>query len=462
MYLQFLGATEEVTGSCHLLEINGHKILLDCGLIQGGRKKEARNREPFPFKFISIDAIVLSHAHIDHSGRIPLIVKEGFKGPIYTHYACKDLCSIMLADAAYINEKDTEHENRKRKRKGLAEVEPLYTKHDAEKSMSHFKGLNYEQKQKILPGIEIRLKDAGHILGSSIIELWLQEGETKRKLVFSGDLGFDGALIMRDPAVIKEADIVLMESTYGDRLHRSPEATINELSRIFRDTAEAKGNVLIPSFAVGRTQELLYLFSLHYEEWGLGDWQIFLDSPLAIKATEIHAQHARLHDKTVGTFWSSNKVEGLLPNLSFMRSTEESTTLNRIKSKAIIIAGSGMCTGGRIHHHLKYNAWRDNCHIIIVGYQAMGTIGRKLVDGEKYIKLWGETIHVAAKVHTVGGISAHADQDGLCRWYANFENHPPIYLVHGEPDAINTLAGMLENKLHAPVKIAKYKELVEL
>lgn len=462
MNLQFLGATEEVTGSCHLLDINGHKILLDCGLFQGGRKKEERNRDPFPFDVKAIDALVLSHAHIDHSGRIPLIVKQGFKGPIYTHRACKDLCSIMLADAAYINEKDTEHENRRRKRKGLPEVLPLYTKHDAEVCMSNFSGLDYQQKLEILPGVEIRLQDAGHILGSSIIEIWLQENGVKRKLVFSGDLGFDGALIMNDPVFIKDADIVLLESTYGDRLHRSSEETIKELGQIFKATAEAKGNILIPSFAVGRTQELLYLFSQHFEEWGLGDWQIFLDSPLAIKATEIHAHHASLHNESVGSFWTSKKVDNLLPNLSFLRTTEESINSNYIKSRAIFIAGSGMCTGGRILHHLKHNAWRDNCHIIIVGYQAMGTTGRKLVDGAKFIKLWGETIRVSAKVHTVGGISAHADQDGLCRWYASFENHPDVYLIHGEPDATKKLAEALSNKYHAPVKIAEYMQRVEL
>ncbi len=462
MYLQFLGAAGEVTGSCYLLEVNGSKLLLDCGLIQGSRKDEERNQNPFPFDPRSLDAIILSHAQIDHSGRIPLIVKQGFKGPIFTHRACADLCLIMLEDAGYLNEKDAEQDNRKRERKGLSLVKPLYTVADANNSISQFKRIDYDQKYDVIPGVTLRLSDAGHILGSSIVEIWLQEGEINRKLVFSGDLGFDGALILNDPAVVKKADVVLMESTYGDRLHRPASETLEELSQIFKETAKANGNILIPSFAVGRTQELIYLFSQHYDEWNLNDWLIFLDSPLAIEATEIHLRHAHLHQKEVASFWSAKSSHGLLPNLNFLRKTEESMRVNRMKSKAIIIAGSGMCTGGRIRHHLKHNVWRKSCHIIIVGYQAKGTTGRALVDGAKYIRLWGETIRVAAKVHTVGGISAHADQDGLCRWYANFDNHPPVYLVHGEPAAAKLLAEKLKTKFDAPVSIATHFDRIAL
>jgi metallo-beta-lactamase family protein len=462
MQVEFLGAAGEVTGSCHLVKVGQHRILLDCGLIQGRVSDEARNREPFPFDPESIDAVVLSHAHIDHSGRIPMLVKAGFSGPIYTHRACRDLCRIMLKDSAFLNEKDVEWENRKRKRKGLNTIEPLYSIDEARQAMRHFKGMEYQQKKRILPNISIRLNDAGHILGSSIVELWLDDDGTQRKLVFSGDMGRPGMPILEDPTAIKKADLVIMESTYGNRLHRSWQETQKEIGEVLETAKSNKGNILIPSFAVGRTQEILYMFAKYYDEWNLQRWQVFLDSPLAIEATRIFTQHTELFDPEMKELWTQHKEQPLLPNLHLSRTANQSIALNRIHSGAIIIAGSGMCSGGRIKQHFKHNIWRKACHVVITGFQARGTLGRTLVDGAKHIRLWGETVRVAAKVHTIGGLSAHADQNGLKNWYANFEGRPPVVLVHGETLALESLQIVLQTELNARVEIASPGKIVNL
>ena len=460
--IEFFGATGEVTGSCHLVTVGKHKILLDCGLIQGRSKDEERNREPFPFDPASIDAVVLSHAHIDHSGRLPLLVKSGFRGSIYTHRACRDLCRIMLKDSAFINEKDVQWENRKRARKGLDLIEAMYTVEDAQIAMKQFKGMVYQQKKRILPNVTLCLNDAGHILGSSIVELWLEDEGQQRKLVFSGDLGRSGMPILEDPAVISDADMVIMESTYGDRMHRSWDETQKEISEVLSIATNGNGNVLIPAFSVGRTQEILYLFAKYYKQWNLDRWDIFLDSPLAIEATRIFMNHTDLFDDDMQALLQENKQQSILPNLHISRTTNQSMALNRVHSGAIIIAGSGMCSGGRIKQHLKHNVWRSDCHVIISGFQARGTLGRKLVDGAKRIKLWGETVRVAASVHTIGGLSAHADQTGLKNWYGNFKNRPPIVLVHGEEQAQECLSEVLQTELNANVTIAKYKQKINL
>ena len=460
--VQILGAAEEVTGSCHLVTAGDKLLLLDCGLIQGQRKDEARNKEPFRFDPRTIDAVVLSHAHIDHSGRLPMLVKAGYSGPIYTHRASRDLCRIMLKDSAFLNEKDAEWENRKRLRKGLEPVEALYTLEDAQLAMSLFKGLVYRKKTRILPNVTLRLNDAGHILGSSIIELWLEDQGLVRKLVFSGDIGRPGMPILQDPAFIEEADLVIMESTYGDRLHRSWKETQSEIQTVVEKSTSSRGNILIPAFAVGRTQEILYMLARYYREWKLDRWRIFLDSPLAIEATRIFTRHSELFDKDMKDLWQQQQAQSILPNLHISRTSNQSMALNRIHSGAMIIAGSGMCTGGRIKHHLKHNIWRRECHVIITGFQAQGTTGRALVDGASYIRLWGETVRVAAGIHTVGGLSAHADQQGLKTWYSQFNDRPPVLLVHGETDSLESLGNILKNELNAPVTIARRGQVVDL
>jgi metallo-beta-lactamase family protein len=459
MKLTFLGAAGAVTGSCYLLQTSRATLLLECGQIQGSPTEEALNRLPLPVPWDSIDAIVLSHAHIDHSGRLPLSHREGYDGPIYTHDATRALCEVMLRDSGYLHEKDADWENNKRRRKGLPPIKPLYTQADAEAVLGQFVGLEYGIRREILPGVEVRLNDAGHILGAAIVELWLQDRGVGRKLVFSGDLGYAEAPVMNDPAVISEADLVMLESTYGDRTHRSFDSTLEELKTIFRSAADSGGNVLIPAFAVGRTQDLLFLMSEHFADWRLDRWQVFLDSPMAIEATDIYSRYRRLYRAELfrdGRNWPA------LPNFAATKSSEDSMALNRIESGAIIIAGSGMCTGGRIRHHLKHNVWRPECHVVMIGFQAQGTLGRRLVDGARRIRLWQEAIQVKASVHTVGGLSAHADQEGLLDWYGGFQGRPPVYLVHGEEKARLALTDKLEQRYGVEARRPRLDETVSL
>jgi len=462
MKLHCYGAAGEVTGSCHLIQVGSKRVLLDCGLLQGGDETEQRNRQPFPFDVQALDAVILSHAHIDHSGRLPLLYREGYRGPIYTQRACRDLCRIMLKDSAFLSERDAEWDNRKRQRKGLPPVQPLYTVQDAQRVMHQFKVIDYGDRTQIVPGVEVELVDAGHILGSSIVQLWLREHDAERKLVFSGDLGYHEDPILADPTRIRDADLVLMESTYGNRCHRSLVDTYAEIHQVMSEAMEERGNILMPAFAVGRTQEILYLLGKHYDDWGVGNWLVFLDSPMAIEATEVYLRHSELFNEEAYSLWKQHKQQPLLPNLHFSRTAQQSMRLNRIRSGAIIVAGSGMCNGGRIRHHLKHNIWRRDCHVIIAGFQARGTLGRSLVDGAESIRLWGEQIKVAAKIHTIGGLSAHADQAGLLRWYGGYENRPPVLLVHGEPEASEALQQELRARYQARVGIAKTGEALDL
>ena len=432
MQIEFYGAAGEVTGSCHILDVGGRRFLLDCGLIQGGRKAEARNRDPFPFAAEDIDAVVLSHAHLDHSGRLPLLCRRGFSGPIHAQNATRDLSRVLLLDAASLAESDAFHENRRRKRKGLGAVKPLFTVSDAELCLRQFRGHRYDEWFEVGPGVRARYRDAGHILGSASVELDLEEQGQRRRLVFSGDLGQYDTPILRDPAAIESADLVLMESTYGGRRHRSRDASVKELGEIIRGSD--RGNILIPCFAVGRSQEILYQLGTHHQEWGLDRWNIFLDSPMAIQASEIYWGYPHLYDEEAAALHRENARMPLLPNLSLSRTADESRAINRMERGAIVLAGSGMCTGGRILHHLKHNLWRENCRVIIVGYQAHGTLGRRLVDGADYVKIMGETIRVAASIHTIGGFSAHADEEDLLRWYSSMRGNPPVFLVHGESE----------------------------
>jgi metallo-beta-lactamase family protein len=455
MELKFLGAARSVTGSCHLLRVGGRTLLLDCGQIQGSRLDEELNRVPLPVG--EVDAVVLSHAHIDHSGRLPLLHKQGFAGPIFTHRATVDLCAIMLRDAAYLQEKDAEWQTKKRRRKGLAPVAPLYTRDDARAVLGQFVGLDYEVPREILPGVELTLRNAGHILGAAIIELALRENGRAFRLVFSGDLGYSAAPLMQPPTNVGHADLVLLESTYGNRSHRPFDATLDELRGIFRTAADGGGNILIPAFAVGRTQDLLHLLSKHYDDFGLARWSVYLDSPMAIATTELYWRHADLQRTQM--FGDADQPP---LNVTASESTADSMRINAIDSGAIVIAGSGMCSGGRILHHLKHNLWRPECHVVMIGFQAQGTLGRRLVDGADHVRLWGETIKVAAKIHTVGGLSAHADQAGLMAWYGAIESHPPVCLVHGEPGVQHALATALRSVYGADVRIPARGDVVEL
>ncbi|MCK4707758.1 MAG: MBL fold metallo-hydrolase, partial [Gammaproteobacteria bacterium] len=353
-------------------------------------------------------------------------------------------------------------ENKKRERKGLKLVEPFFTVEDAQDAMHQFRGINYGERKKLSGNISFRLSDAGHIVGSSIIELGGTENGVERKVVFSGDIGYPDRPILHDPAIIKKADLVIMESTYGDRLHRTAEETYQEMTDIICQAKSDKGNIIIPAFAVGRTQRLIYEFAKHYDDWDLGRWQIFLDSPMAISATEVYTKYTELYDDDACELWKKNNHTQLLPNFHLSRTANQSMQLNVMQSGAIIIAGSGMCTGGRVKHHLKHNIWRRDCHVIITGFQARGTLGRSLVVGTKRIRLWGETLNVNANIHTVGGFSAHADQAGLISWYQHFENTPPVILVHGEPSALSSLKASIQEQMNAEVTIAQKGKKLDL
>ncbi len=462
MELRFYGAAGEVTGSCCLLTTDGMRVLIDCGLIQGSKRDEARNAAAFPFDPAAIDAVVLSHAHIDHSGRLPLLVRRGYRGPIYTHRATRGLCRVLLPDSAALSRRDAEQESRRRARKGLPAVEALYTPDDVAATLRQFQNVEFGDTVNLLPGVRLRLHEAGHILGAASIELEVDSGGLTRRLVYSGDIGSYDMPIVRDPAPPRQADVLVMESTYGDRDHRSHEETLTELGEVLRRARHDQGNIIIPAFAVGRTQDLLYLFARHWDEWGLSRWKVYLDSPMAIQASRLYVTHDELHDEETRALAQGRGFMPPLPNLVLCRSPEESIRLNHVRHGAIIIAGSGMCNGGRVLHHLKHNAWRPECHVMIVGFQARGTLGRRLVDGTPWIRVHGEAIRVEAKVHTLGGMSAHAGQSELLRWYAGFESPPPTWLIHGEPQARDTLADTLAGRHGAAVRRPAYGEGVDL
>lgn len=450
MHVSFHGAAGEVTGSMHLVEAAGRRLLLDCGLIQGGREAEARNADPFPFEASTLDALIVSHAHIDHIGRVPLLVKRGFAGPIYAQAATAELMPVMLLDSASLAEGEAERANRHR-REGDPEVRPLYTRDDVQAAMRQVKPLPYDRRSEILPDVKIAFRDAGHILGSAIVELWADG----RQLVFSGDLGPHGTPILRDPAAIREADLVLMESTYGDRNHRDRAETIRELGGILDAAWRDRGNVLIPAFAVGRSQELLYWFALHWDEWGLSRWRIFIDSPMAAKVISVYDRHEDLFDAEAQRVWKGRPHPFRLPNLHIVQTPQESQAINRLEGGAIVIAGSGMANGGRILHHLRHNLGRRGAHVVFVGYQAEGTLGRRLVDGAPWVRIHGRDYRVNAQRHTVGGLSAHTDQRGLMAWYGHFEGHPPLVLVHGEDKAREALAGEIGERFGVEVMLAR-------
>jgi metallo-beta-lactamase family protein len=445
MRVRFHGAAGEVTGSCHEVEVAGRRVLLDCGMIQGSAHDERRNLEPFPFDAPSLDAVVLSHAHIDHSGRLPVLVARGFRGPIWTHPATAALLRIMLEDAASLAQRDAELDNRHR-RDDRADHEPLFTHGDVVKTLKLVRTVPYEAPTEILPGVRLVLRDAGHILGSASVELAAQVDGRERVLVFSGDLGMKGTPILCDPSPAPRADLLLLESTYGDRQHRDRAATMAEIEGVLEQAWHEGGNVLIPAFAVGRSQELLYLFARQWEAWNLSRWKIFLDSPMAARVAELYDRHEDLFDDRAREVWAGRPHPFRLPNLRMTADAAQSKAINGLRRGAIIIAGSGMCNGGRIRHHLLHNLALPQAHIVFVGYQAGGTLGRRLVDGAREVRLLGETVSVRAQRHTIGGLSAHADQSALVAWAGAVPGAPPVVLVHGEDPAREALAAQLAAK----------------
>jgi len=436
--IEFFGAAGEVTGSCHILRVGGRTLLVDCGLIQGGHDATRRNRLDFPFDPAHIDAVLLTHAHIDHCGRLPLLVKRGFRGTIYTNAACRDLLPLLLRDTADLAAREAERRAR-RADEDEPRFEPLFDLDDVERTLKLVRALRYDAEYAPYPGVSMRVRDAGHILGSSSIEVSCTEHGVTKRIVFSGDLGQYDSPILLDPYRFESADLVLMESTYGDRLHRRREDTIKEIGEIIREADQENGNILVPAFAVGRSQEILYLLGQYFDEWGLDRWKIFLDSPMAIEASKVYWAHAERFDEEARRLRETFESMPELPNLRLCKTPQQSREINSIRTRAFIIAGSGMCNGGRILHHFLQNLERPECHVMITGFQAPGTLGRQLVDRVSTVRIHGQTLHLRAKVHTVGGLSAHGDQADLLRWYDSFSGRPLVCLVHGESEPAHAL-----------------------
>lgn len=467
MQITFLGAAGEVTGSSYLIETDDVRFLVDCGMFQGGREANQKNRSAFSFDPASIDFVLLTHAHIDHSGLLPRLSVLGFKGPVYTTSATADLLNVMLKDSAHIQEKEAEWRNRRTYRKHHAlprEIAPLYTVTQAQTFLNQLKPVNYNNEINPCDSVKCIFRDAGHILGSAIIEVWVKQQNKCKKIVFSGDLGQPGHPIVCDPTPIKQADFLLIESTYGDRLHRSMPDTYDELVHAINDTLIRKGgNIILPAFTVGRTQDLLFLLVDLHRSGKLGEMHIYVDSPMALAATEITLKHMALLDKETTDMMQWLKTNDQKIKIHFIQDVEESMQLNDIKQGAIIISASGMCDAGRIKHHLKYNLCRPECTILITGFQAAGTLGRRLVDGIKRVKIYGQDIPVKADIYTIGGLSAHADQAGLMNWLNHFQLAPEkTFVVHGEPSNAVSLASTIRDQRHWNVSIPEQHTTVSL
>lgn len=463
MKLTFLGANHEVTGSCTLLEAAGQRYLIDCGMEQG---KDVYENQPIPVAPGEIDGVLATHAHIDHTGLLPLLVRNGFRGRIYATRPTAELCSIMLRDSAHIQEFEAEWKNRKGQRSGAEPVEPMYTIQDAEAAIALFRGYDYNKEIELAPGIVIRFVDVGHLLGSSSIEIWVTENGATTKLVFSGDIGNHDQPIIKDPTYLKDADYVFMESTYGDRSHGPRPDYVGELTKILQRTFDRGGNVVIPSFAVGRAQELLYFIREIKEKnlvTGHGCFPVYIDSPLAIEATRIFKDtDSSCFDEETNALLAKGIDPIRFPGLKVSVTSDESRAINTDPVPKVIISASGMCEAGRIRHHLKHNLWRPECAVVFVGYQAEGSLGRRLLNGVGSVKLFGEEIAVRARIVNFHGLSSHADRDGLLRWIEHFSPRPrQVFVVHGDQEVTEVYANTLREKglaAHAP----NYEEVYDL
>jgi metallo-beta-lactamase family protein len=474
MKLKFCGATRTVTGSCFYIDTGSFKFLVDCGAFQGDDQTEKLNYEPFPFDPGQLDAVFLTHAHFDHSGRLPILIKQGFKGRIIGTQPTRDLVKIVLLDSAKIQQEEYDRWQARSKFKpevkdssaqgsAFESREPLFTEEDVEEVINLFDIYPYGSSVRISDDVEFRMRDAGHILGSCTFEFWIKtlEGREK-KIVFSGDLGQPGARIVKDPDLIREADYVVCEATYGNRLHKSKDETTLELLSILKQSKEQGANVLIPSFAIERTQEILYEINLFVENKLLDNLEVYLDSPMASKATEIFKQYPTFYDDDARRLLEKGDDPFHFKGLTTVDSADESKRLIN-KSGVVIIAGSGMCTGGRIVHHIKNNIEKENTHIVFVGYQVEGTLGRKLVDGEKEVRVMGQNLQVRAKIHTLGGFSAHGDQRDLRYWLRGFGHSPAkVFIVHADEEIAIGFASNIRTELGVEVDIPKLNEEFEL
>jgi len=446
--LSFHGADRGVTGSCHLIDCGGRRILIDCGLYQGGRELNEENAEPFGFDPATIDLVLLTHAHLDHCGRLPLLVKRGFRGEIVATAATQELARLVMLDAAHLQEEEARYRGRRAARHGTDHEAgtPLYTLLDALDAIGRFgRAARYGQALDLAPGLRATFLDAGHILGSASVFLELKDADNRRRLLFSGDLGNAGRPLLRDPTIPPRVDAVVMETTYGDRRHKAFRPSIDELYEAIAATFERGGNVIIPTFALERAQEILYYLREGVESGRLSrSTQVFLDSPMAISATEIFERHPECYEPATRALFRRGRDPFRPPGLHFTRDASQSMALNTIRSGAVIMAGSGMCTGGRVRHHLKHNLWRREASVVFVGYAARGTLARRIIDGAKQIHIFGEEIPVRAHIHTINGFSAHADRDELLAWHAH-TRAKRTFLVHGEDDVMHHFASHLKN-----------------
>ncbi len=463
--LKFFGAAQNVTGSCYLVEVGGLRVLVDCGLYQE-RDLKQRNWDPFPVSAESIDTVLLTHAHLDHCGRLPKLVKEGFRGKILCTPATSEIAQIIMKDSAYLQEEDVKHKKARHEKQGKTSpfpYEPLYTQGDVEQTIPLMKSVAYDTPVPVASGMTAEFREAGHIFGSTSIRLTVEQGGETRSILFSGDVGRWDIPIINDPHPFEEADYVLIESTYGNRTHGETKDIPDELARIINETNEAGGNVVIPSFAVERTQELLYHLNGLLRADRIPHLVAFVDSPMAIRVTDVFKKHPELFDEEALELLHKGQHPCDLPGLTMSNTTDQSKAINHIKGTAIIIAGSGMCTGGRIKHHLKNNISRPESTILFVGYQAVGTLGRIILDGVDPIRLFGEEHEVKARLEKISGFSAHADQNELLRWISALEKSPRhVFVTHGEPDAANAFKDLLAEKTGWSCTAPEYQQEITL
>ncbi|KJS11537.1 MAG: metallo-beta-lactamase [Peptococcaceae bacterium BRH_c8a] len=464
MQITFLGAAQTVTGSCHLVETADKKIMVDCGMFQGPRVIRERNYEPFAVTPQSVDYLLLTHAHIDHSGQIPRLFKHGFEGRALATDASVDLLEVMLPDSGHIQEMEVERLNRKARRAGKKLFTPIYTAEDGYECVKNFERVRYNQIIALDEDISVRFVDAGHILGSSILEMWIREGGNTTKLVFTGDLGSPGKPYVHDPTIIEEADYLVIESTYGNRLHKDNDQNRSDkLAEVIKETYQKGGNLIIPAFAVERTQDLLYDINQLVLADKLPPVKVYIDSPMAVAVTEVFRRHPELFDIETSKLIMAGENPLTMPELHFSRTTDESRMLNALPGGAIILSASGMCDAGRIKHHLKHNLWRPECTVLFVGYQAPGTKGHHLLNGATSIRIHGEEVAVKADIRRIDAYSSHADQQGLLDWVSKFKNKPRrVFLVHGEPEGMKTMAGLMQEKLGLEAYAPQWQETVNL
>jgi metallo-beta-lactamase family protein len=463
MHITLYGAAGDVTGSAYHVQSGRASLLVDFGLYQGTQMADAQNRIPKAIGPRRLDAVLLTHGHLDHVGRLPLLAQQRYTGPVFCTQATREMAGLVLKDSAKVQAHDIERINRRRERAGQPSLDPLYSDADVEAILGRFRSVAYRQPVEVAPGIAARWVEAGHMLGSASIELTVEEGGQRRVVLFSGDLGPWGAPILRDAEPVSRADLVFLESTYGDRDHRPLPETVTEFQDIIRKVLGQRGKILVPTFAIGRTQQILYHLAVSFREGALPKFPVYLDSPMAVEASRIYLEHPELMDEEVQAL---QRVHSILQDLDSVRATaspEESQALNKVDGPCLIMAGSGMCNGGRILHHLKYNLWRPETAVLIVGYQSAGTLGRLLVEGRKTVKIFGEPIAVKASVHTLGGFSAHAGQTDLLRWFgAMAASRPRVVLCHGEDQARQALAAKLREQYQVEAELAALGEPVTL